>query len=258
MTHELQTAFETKNFSPQQVEAVMAMLDNGQLRVAQKQDTTWHVNTWVKDAVLAYFGHCQITDVPGDTLMPFRDKISLKSQFGNVRIVPGGTTIRYGSHLGDGVVVMPPSYVNIGAYVGAGTMIDSHVLVGSCAQIGEHVHLSAAVQIGGVLEPAKAQPVIIEDNAFIGAGSVIVEGILVRSGAIIAAGVTISASTPIIELTVDGTEKNRFHGEVPANAIVIPGARPKGDFMYQTPLIIGYRNADTDAKVALNEALRDF
>lgn len=258
MTQELQTAFETKNFSPEQVSTMMAMLDNGTLRVASNIDGNWHVNTWVKDAVLAYFGQCQIADVPGDNLMPFRDKISLKSDFGNVRIVPGGTTIRYGSYLADGVVVMPPSYINIGAYVGSGTMVDSHVLVGSCAQIGSNVHLSAAVQIGGVLEPVKAQPVIIEDNAFIGAGSVIVEGILVRSGAIIAAGVTISASTPIIELTADGTEKNRFHGEVPANAIVIPGARPKGDFMYQTPLIIGYRNADTDAKVSLNEALRDF
>lgn len=258
MSQELKSAFETHAFTPEQVIEVMNLLDQGIIRVAENVDGEWKVHTWIKDAILAQFRQSQIADIPGDRLMPFRDKIALKSEFGNVRIVPGGTTIRHGSYLSDGVVVMPPSYINIGAYIGAGTMVDSHVLVGSCAQIGTNVHLSAAVQIGGVLEPAKAHPVIIEDNAFIGAGSIIVEGILVRSGAVIGSGVVISASTPIIELDADGNEVNRYHGEVPANAIVIPGARPKGNFMYQTPLIIGYRSEETSAKVALNEALRNF
>ncbi|MCL4151558.1 UNVERIFIED_CONTAM: hypothetical protein GTU68_029827 [Idotea baltica] len=154
--------------------------------------------------------------------------------------------------------MMPPSYVNIGAHVGKGTMIDSNALVGSCAQIGENVHLSAGVQIGGVLEPLNAQPVIIEDQAFIGAGAIIVEGVLVRKSAVIAPGVVLSASTKIIETDADGQIINKFYGEIPERAIVVPGARMRGQVMIQTPIIIGYKDDKTDAKLTLSNFLRDF
>jgi 2,3,4,5-tetrahydropyridine-2-carboxylate N-succinyltransferase len=255
----LQEALLNKTASASQIESVIADLDSGIVRIAEPSENGWMVNNWAKQAVLSYFGlHDNKMSHFGD--LTFRDKIPVKKTFGNVRIVPGGNSVRYGSYLADKVIMMPPAYVNIGAYVDEGTMIDSNVLVGSCAQIGKHVHLSAGVQIGGVLEPIQAQPVIIEDNAFVGAGSVVVEGVRVKQGAVIAPGVILSASTPIIEIDSDGNEVNRFSGVVPANAIIIPGVRAKGTagFGYQTPILIGYKSESTAAKVALSEFLRDF
>ncbi|MEZ4906259.1 MAG: 2,3,4,5-tetrahydropyridine-2,6-dicarboxylate N-succinyltransferase [Saprospiraceae bacterium] len=197
--NELKDKIENNTATKEDIFEIIAKLDAGSLRVAEKKDGTWIVNTWVKEAVIKYFGYTENTDMSlGDFV--FKDKIPLKNKFENVRIVPGGNSIRYGSYLSDNVIMMPPSYVNIGAYVGKGTMIDSNVLVGSCAQIGEKVHLSAGVQIGGVLEPSNAQPVIIEDNAFIGAGVIVVEGVLVSKNAVLAPGVVISASTRILEI----------------------------------------------------------
>lgn len=240
-----------------EIEKIIAAIDSGILRVAEKKGANWHVNSWVKTAILNYFGICKMTEMNVGEMI-FRDKIPLKKNFENVRIVPGGNSVRYGSFLAENTIMMPPSYVNIGAYVDKGTMIDSNVLVGSCAQIGKNVHLSAGVQIGGVLEPAGARPVIIEDNAFIGAGVIIVEGIIIRKNAILAPGVLISGSTKIIETNKDGKIINEFIGEVPENAIVVPGARNRGEVFLQTPIIIGYKNKETSNKVALSNFLRDF
>ena len=181
------------------------------------------------------------------------------------RIVPGGTAVRRGAHLGDGVVVMPPSYVNVGAWLGPGTMVDSHVLVGSCAQIGSGVHLSADVTIGGVLEPAGARPVIVEDEAFVGAGSVLLDGVLVGARAVIGAGVTLTGTSRLYDLVrervIEGTTDRPL--VVPTGAVVIPGSRALlGDFAAahglsaSTAIIVKDRDAGTDARVALEAALR--
>ena len=253
----LQSQIESGNASREVLDEVIAMLDAGTLRVAEKDGDTWKVNAWVKTAIVQYFTQCEMREERlGDIV--FRDKVPLKTNFENVRIVPGGNAVRVGSYLADGVIMMPPSYVNIGAYVGAGTMIDSNVLVGSCAQIGANVHLSAAVQVGGVLEPANAQPVIIEEDVFVGAGVIVVEGVLVRSGAVLAPGVVLSASTKILETDKEGKIINTFVGEVPENAIVVPGARARGEVMLQTPVIVGYKNQETAQKVELSDFLRDF
>lgn len=239
------------------IREIIELIDSGNIRVAEKVDGDWVVHTWVKNAVLKYFGITSMSDSSvGD--FHFRDKIPLKKRFENVRVVPGGNSVRYGSYLAESVVMMPPSYVNIGAYVGTGTMIDSHVLVGSCAQIGAGVHLSAGVQIGGVLEPANAMPVIIEDGAFIGAGVLVVEGFVVRSGAVLAPGVVLSSGTKVLETDADGKIIASHEKEIPANAIVVPGARQRGEVMLQTPIIIGYKNEGTSAKTGLTDFLRDF
>ncbi len=181
------------------------------------------------------------------------------------RIVPGGTSIRAGAHLEPGVVVMPPAFINIGAWIGEDAMIDSHVLVGSCAQVGARVHLAAAVQVGGVLEPPGARPVIVEDDAFVGAGSLLLDGILVRAGAVIAAGVTLTGTSTIFdtvrETAIEGTPDRP--AVVPPGAVVVPGSRAiRGEFGEclglgrLVPLIVKYRDARTDRRVALEEALR--
>ena len=201
--------------------------------------------------------------------LTFRDRAAVPPRDdladGPWRIVPGGSAIRRGAHLGDGVVVMPPSYVNIGAFVGADTMVDSHVLVGSCAQIGERVHLAAGVTIGGVLEPPGARPVIVEDEAFVGAGSVLLDGVLVRRGAVIGAGVTLTGSSRLYDLVrgrviVGSTERPLV---VPAGAVVVPGSRAiTGEFAAShglsvaTALLVKDRDAGTSARVALEAALR--
>lgn len=245
------------SFTQEELEMIMAAVDAGKLRVARKKGNDWIVDERVKKAILKYFASRSVTDQTKDEFF-FRDKIPLKQSFRNVRVVPGGNSVRYGAYLGDQVVMMPPAYVNIGAYVDDSSMIDSNVLVGSCAQIGKNVHLSAAVQIGGVLEPVNARPVIIEDNAFIGAGSLVVEGVLVREDAVIGAGVVLSASTKILEVDKSGKIVKEFRGEVPRGAVVIPGTRPKGDIAIQTPIIIGYKNEKTAEKVELTQMLRDF
>lgn len=237
----------------------IAALDRGEIRVAGPSDDGWTVNEWVKEAILLYF---RITEVRTIGVGPFEyhDKIPTKTGLAEqgIRVVPPGT-VRYGAFCEPGVVVMP-GYVNIGAYVGSGTMVDTWATVGSCAQIGRNVHLSGGVGIGGVLEPPGARPVIIEDGAFIGSRSIVVEGVLVEHGAVLGANTTISASIPIIDVT--GDHPVEIRGRVPANAIIVPGARskefPAGAYDLATPLLIGYRSEKTDEKTSLNEALRTF
>lgn len=256
----LKAAVEQQQASSTQIREIIQLLDAGSLRIALNEEGGWQVQEWVKKAVLQFFPLCKVEEYSDSAPFYFRDGIPLKKEFSNIRIVPGGSSVRYGAYLAPSVVMMPPSYVNIGVFVDEGTMIDSHVLVGSCAQIGKGVHLSAGVQIGGVLEPLQASPVIVEDHAFIGAGSIVVEGVLVRRSAVLAPGVVLSGSTPIVELNEKHEKVAEYKGEVPENAIVIPGIRMKGDsgYGYQTPLIIGYKSEGTSAKVALNTLLRDF
>ena len=238
----------------------VAALDRGELRVAsQRAPGQWETHAWLKQAVLLYFA---ISEMAPSNAGPihFYDKIPLKSDLekAGVRVVPPGT-IRYGAFVEAGAIVMP-GYVNIGAYVGAGTMVDTWATVGSCAQIGKRCHLSGGVGIGGVLEPPGAQPVIVEDDCFVGSRAIIVEGVLVERGAVIGAGVTLTASTPIVD--VSGSEPKELRGRVPARSVVIPGMRPKrfpaGEYMVPTALIIGLRKESTDQKTSLNDALRDF
>lgn len=241
------------------VERTIAALDRGELRVAEKIEGEWVVNGWVKEAILLYF---RLAELGTMQVGPFEyyDKIPTKTNLAaqGIRVVPPGT-VRYGAFCEPGVVVMP-GYVNIGARVGAGTMVDTWATVGSCAQIGKGVHLSGGVGIGGVLEPPGARPVIIEDGAFIGSRSIVVEGVIVEEGAVLGANTTISASIPIIDVT--GDQPVEIRGRVPANAVVVPGARPRefaaGTYYLQTPLIIGWRNETTDRKTSLNDALRVF
>jgi 2,3,4,5-tetrahydropyridine-2-carboxylate N-succinyltransferase len=241
------------------VEGTIAALDRGEVRVAEKRDGEWVVNEPVKQAVLDYF---RLRKIEPQEVGPFeyRDKIPLKSGFErqNVRVVPPAVA-RYGSYLSPGVVMMP-SYVNIGAWIGPNTMVDTWATVGSCAQIGADVHLAGGVGIGGVLEPVSARPVIVEDGAFIGSRSVVVEGVIVGERAVIAPHVVLGASIPIIDVT--GSEPVEYRGSVPPRAVVVPGTRPKefpaGTYQLSCALIIGRRSASTDLKVSLNEALREF
>ncbi len=241
------------------VRAAVDALDRGELRAAEKIGNAWCTNGWVKEAILLYF---QLAGMETHSIGPFEfhDKIPLKRNLAaaGVRLVPPGT-IRYSAFVERGAVVMP-AYVNVGAHVGAGTMVDTWATVGSCAQVGKNVHLSGGVGLGGVLEPPSAQPVIIEDGAFIGSRCIVVESCIVEEQAVLGAGVVLTASTPIIDVT--SAEERVLKGRVPARSVVIPGMRtkkfPAGE--YQTPcaLIIGQRNASTDLKTSLNEALRDY
>lgn len=247
----------------ERVQELLAALESGEVRAAgQQDDGSWTAYPWVKQGILTAF---RISDVvalegwPGGavdkSLVPARHLTPADG----VRLVPGGTSVRRGSHLAPGVVVMPPSYVNVGAYVGAGSMVDSHVLVGSCAQVGERVHLSAAVQLGGVLEPVGARPVVVEDDAFIGAQCGIYEGVVVRCGAVLAPGVLLTGASRIHDLAHGRT----ISGEIPAGAVVVPGSRPAAgdyaqahDLSLYAPMIVKYRDAGTDAATTLEDALR--
>ena len=240
--------------------STLEALDKGKIRVASKQeDGSWLTHAWIKQAVLLYF---RIQKMETMEVGPFEfyDKIPLKKNLAEagVRIVPPGT-VRYGSFLEPSCIVMP-GYVNIGAYVGAGTMVDTWATVGSCAQIGKHCHLSGGVGIGGVLEPPGARPVIIEDGCFLGSRAIVVEGTIVEQEAVLGAGVTLTASTDIIDVT--GPSRVTLRGRVPARSVVIPGTRtksfPAGDFQVPCALIIGQRKESTDKKTSLNDALRDF
>ena len=241
------------------VEQVIADLDAGRLRVAEKINGAWVTHAWIKQAILVYFRLRKLHEIHAGDLQ-FFDKIPLKkfSAEMGVRAVPHALA-RFGSHLESGVVLMP-SYTNIGAYVGTGTMVDTWATVGSCAQIGKHVHLSGGVGIGGVLEPVQASPVIIEDNCFIGSRCIVVEGAVIEEGAVLGAGVTITGSTKIIDVTQ--SKEVQHKGRVPARSVVIPGTYtkkyPAGEFGVPCAMIIGQRSASTDLKTSLNEALRDF
>ncbi len=244
------------------VDRAIAMLDNGELRVAEPHGDEWITHAWVKQAILLYFGRRSVDWLggAGSRALIYYDKLPVKRNYDKlgVRCVPPGVA-RYGSFLARNVILMP-GFVNIGAYVGEGSMIDTWATVGSCAQIGRDVHLSGGVGIGGVLEPPQAAPVIIEDGAFVGSRCIVVEGVRVEREAVLGAGVVLTASTPIVD--VRGAEPIRSKGHIPARAVVIPGTIPKtfaaGEFGTPCALIVGTRSETTDLKTSLNAALRDF
>ena len=287
-------AREAKEFGEEYFQAfdeLKAALNEGRARAAEpdlSSPTGWKVNAWVKKGILLGFRIGQIVEMPlarsrrtatrrtGGSRTPptesewqFRDKhtFPLKAVPAdrNIRIVPGGSSVRDGCYIGQGVVCMPPMYINVGAYVDDGTMIDSHALVGSCAQVGKRVHLSAGAQIGGVLEPIGAMPVIIEDDVLVGGNCGVYEGTLVCKGAVLAAGTILTGSTPVYDLVRDVVY--RRDGDtplmIPADAVVVPGARAvtKGRgkelrISLYTPVIIKYRDEKTDQAVRLEELLR--
>lgn len=254
------------------VDKVIEALDEGTLRVCEPQGDTWVTNAWVKQAILLYFQRLDVVEIVerglviGDArklrhdLPSFHDKLPTKRNYRSlgVRCVPPGVA-RYGSFLGRGAILMP-GFVNIGAYVDEATMVDTWATVGSCAQIGKNVHLSGGVGIGGVLEPPQAQPVIVEDGAFVGSRVIVVEGVRVGREAVLGAGVVLTASTPIVD--VRGSEPVVTRGSIPPRAVVIPGTQQKrfaaGEFGTPCALIIGERSAETDRKTSLESVLRDY
>lgn len=241
------------------IEDVIKQIDLGELRCAAPSGDGWTVNEWVKKAVVLYFPMRQMETIEVGPF-EFHDKMRLKTNYKEkgVRVVPHAIA-RYGAFVAKGVVMMP-SYVNIGAYVDENTMVDTWATVGSCAQIGKNVHLSGGVGIGGVLEPLQASPVIIEDGAFIGSRSIVVEGVKVGKQAVLGANVVLTKSTHIIDVTQESPVT--FKGEVPERSVVIPGSYkktfPAGDYQVPCALIIGQRNAGTDLKTSLNDALREY
>jgi 2,3,4,5-tetrahydropyridine-2-carboxylate N-succinyltransferase len=251
-------------------QSLKQLLNVGAVRAAEPgPEGSWRVNRWVKSGILLGFRLGRVTQVLTSGPFPFFDKdtypLRAITPADGIRIVPGGSTIRDGCYVAPGVVCMPPMYINVGAYVGEGTMIDSHALVGSCAQIGQRVHLSAGAQIGGVLEPAGALPVIIEDEVLVGGNSGVYEGTIVRNRAVLAPGTILSAGTSIFDLV-----RNRVYRregdrplEIPAGAVVVPGTRPVrsgpgaevGIALY-APVVVKYRDEKTDTAVKLEELLR--
>lgn len=245
-------------------EEVLNKLETGEMRAAEPTSGGWKVNTEVKEAILAAFKAGENISCEG-IYKGFVDKHNLPAReftpADGVRMVPGGSSVRRGSHVAKSVIIMPPAYVNTGAFVDEGSMIDSHALVGSCAQVGKNVHLSAGVQLGGVLEPIGLSPVIIEDNCFLGAGAVVVEGICVKNSAVLAPGVVLSRSVSVYDCVNE--QKLEKGAAIPENAVVVPGSRPIGSEWAKKmglnaycPLIIKYRDKDSDASLELEEALR--
>ena len=245
-------------------------LNSGSIRAAEPDGQgAWKVNQWIKEGILVLFKHGRLKNMSIDADFKFYDKhtIPLKpiNERSNIRLVPGGSSIRTGAYVAEGVICMPPMYINIGAYVGEGTMIDSHALVGTCAQIGKNVHLSAAAQVGGVLEPAGARPVIIEDDVMIGGNCGVYEGVLLRKRAVLGSGVILNASTRVYDLVNNNILRSSDEKplEIPENAVVVSGTRAintdfgkENGLSVYTPLIVKYRDAKTDAKTSLNEFLR--
>jgi len=252
-------------------ETFKKVLRNGEIRAAEKDsDGNWFTNAWVKQGILLGFKMGTIIDMSknGESFQFFdKETYPLRpmSLEDGVRIVPGGSTIRDGSYVAQGVVCMPPMYVNVGAYVDEGTMIDSHALVGSCAQIGKRVHLSAAAQIGGVLEPIGAMPVVIEDDVLVGGNTGVYEGTIVRERAVLASGVILTRSTPVFDLVNRTTIKSDGDNplEIPSGAVVVQGSRAiksgfgrdNGLSLY-APMIVKYRDEKTDASTQLEDYLR--
>lgn len=252
-------------------EHVLALLERGELRAAHKNEAgTWEAVTWVKRAILLGFRIGRVVEMPtAGNIFHFFDKHTFPTRDfrleHNVRIVPGGSTVRRGAYLSPGVVCMPPMYVNVGAWVGSGTMIDSHALVGSCAQIGDNCHLSAAAQIGGVLEPINASPVVIEDHVTVGGNCGVYEGTVVRSRAVLGAGVILTRGTPVYDLVHERVLRGSAEKplEIPEGAVVVPGSRrvsstfgEREGISIQTPVIVKYRDDRTDASTALEAWLR--
>ncbi len=248
-------------------------LSRGEVRAAEPDPATptgWRVNTWVKQGILLGFRAGVLQDVSADHgRWPFFDKDTLPlkrlTPDANVRIVPGGSTIRDGAYVAPGVICMPPMYINIGAWVGEGTLIDSHALIGSCAQIGRKVHVSAAAQIGGVIEPVGALPVIVEDEVLVGGNTGIYEGAVIKAGAVIGAGTVLTGSTPLYDLP-NGRIIRPEEGQplvVPEAAVVVPGARSvtvgagrEWGLSLSTPVIVKYRDARTDTRTELERWIR--
>jgi 2,3,4,5-tetrahydropyridine-2-carboxylate N-succinyltransferase len=250
-------------------EELKAGLNDGTLRAAEREGERWVARAWVKRGILLGFRLGQLVPAAVSSPFPFFDRdtfpIKTLTLSSGVRVVPGGSAVRDGSYVAPGVTIMPPSYVNVGAYVDRETLIDSHVLVGSCAQIGRRVHLSAGAQIGGVLEPVGDLPVIVEDEVLVGGNCGLYEGAIVHERAVLGAGVILTGATPVYDL-VAGEVYRRSPGrplEIPAGAVVVPGSRRvtggKGGgwgLSLQTPVIVKYRDAKTDASVSLEELLR--
>ena len=250
--------------------ALKAALNAGTVRAAERGgDGVWRANAWVKAGILLGFRLGRIEPAASGTPFPFYDKdtyplrrVALED---GLRIVPGGSAIRDGCYVAPGVVCMPPMYINVGAWVGEGTLVDSHALVGSCAQIGRRVHLSAAAQIGGVLEPVGALPVIIEDEVLVGGNCGVYEGTIVRERAVLAPGTILTGGTAVFDLVHDRVYRRDGVRplEIPAGAVVVPGTRPvrsgpglaAGVSLY-SPVIVKYRNEKTDVAVRLEELLR--
>ena len=260
----IETAWEDRTLlkTPRTQEAIRSVidhLDRGTLRVADHLGDYWKVNNWVKKAVVMYFPICEMKTIEIGPF-EFHDKIPLKKKYAakGIRVVPHAIA-RYGAYIERGVIMMP-SYINIGAWVGSGTMVDTWATIGSCAQIGRNVHLSGGVGIGGVLEPLQATPTIIEDDCFIGSRCIIVEGVRIRKEAVLGAGVILTKSSHIIDVT--GPEPVIYKGEVPERSVVIPGGYtkrfPAGEYQVNCALIIGTRKESTNKKVSLNDALRDY
>ncbi|HVE65990.1 MAG TPA: 2,3,4,5-tetrahydropyridine-2,6-dicarboxylate N-succinyltransferase [Thermoanaerobaculia bacterium] len=253
----------------QLVEDLKAGLNDGSIRAAEREGDRWVPRPWVKMGILLAFRVGVVREAYGGAGFPFFDKDTFPVQDlkvgSGVRIVPGGTSVRDGCYVGRGVTIMPPSFVNVGAWIGEETMIDSHVLVGSCAQIGRRVHVSAGAQIGGVLEPVGELPVVVEDEVLVGGNCGIYEGAIVRERAVLAAGVILTGGTPVYDV-VRGEEYRRRPGvplEIPAGAVVVPGSRAIRDgkgaewgLSLQTPVIVKYRDEKTEASVALEDLLR--
>jgi 2,3,4,5-tetrahydropyridine-2-carboxylate N-succinyltransferase len=245
-------------------------LNRGEVRAAERtEEGVWRVNAWVKQGILLGFRMGQLVDMSASTNLRFFDKDSYPARptsiEDNIRIVPGGSSIRDGAYVAPGVVCMPPMFVNAGAYVDEGTMIDSHALVGSCAQIGKRVHLSAAAQIGGVLEPVGAMPVIIEDDVLVGGGCGVYEGTIVHERAVLAAGTILTGSTPVYDLALEKIYQRTADAplEIPAGAVVVPGSRAvRGEcgrawgLSLYAPVIVKYRDEKTERAVQLEDYLR--
>lgn len=246
------------------------MLNRGEIRAAEPCAGKWHVNTWVKKGILLAFRIGRLAEFPGDSSSSRffdKDTMGLKrvSVSDNIRIVAGGSAIRDGSFVGEGVVMMPPSYINIGAYVDSQTMIDSHVLIGSCAQIGKRVHISAGAQIGGVLEPVGSMPVIIEDDVLVGGNCGIYEGTIVKHRAVIGAGVILTGSTPVYDVVCRVVYKKTPDSPliIPEGAVIVAGNRhidqqfaKEHRLSVYAPIVIKYRDEKTDAVTALEDSLR--
>jgi 2,3,4,5-tetrahydropyridine-2-carboxylate N-succinyltransferase len=256
---QIDALWESAELDPTPIEQAIQLLDQGEVRVAEQRHGEWVVNEWAKKAILLYFRLRKVEhmDLGG---LHFLDKIPVKDDYAErgVRVVPPGVA-RYGSFLSEGVVLMP-GFVNIGAWVGPRTMVDTWATVGSCAQIGADVHLSGGVGIGGVLEPPQARPVIVEDGAFVGSRAIVVEGVIIGERAVLAPNVVLSASVPVIDVT--GPKPVEHRGHVPPGAVVLPGTRPKdypaGTYDLPCALIVGQRSPSTDLKTSLNDVLREF
>ena len=252
------------------VQTLLNLLERGEVRASERDESgTWRAVAWVKRGILLGFRFGRMVAMESSRPFSFVDKHLYPTRAfttdDRVRIVPGGSTVRRGAYLAPSVVCMPPMYVNVGAWVGQGTMIDSHALVGSCAQIGDKVHLSAAAQIGGVLEPVNASPVVIEDEVMVGGNCGVYEGTVVRRGAVLGAGVILTRATPVYDLVREKVYRGSAEEplEIPVGAVVVPGARRVGSgwgaeqsIALQTPVIVKYRDEKTDVATALEQWLR--